>query len=75
MPADTTMMYFHAASMLSGAALEGDEKRADQRRQLDGDPIDADVVHQRRDQRGQAQIPRTARRNRGDDRSSPSSRM
>ena len=50
MPAETTMMYFHAASMLP-AALEADEECADERGQLDRDPVDTDIVHDRADQR------------------------
>ena len=36
-----------------GRPLEGDEEGADQRGQLDRDPVEAGVVHHRADQRGQ----------------------
>ena len=52
MPAETTMMYFQAASMLSASPFESDEKGADQRGELDRDPIDPDAVHQGPGERG-----------------------
>ena len=74
MPAETTMMYFQAASMLFGLALEGDEKGADEGRQLDRDPVEPGIVHHRADQGAQREAGEQ-RVEAGKPPSSPSSRM